>query len=202
MNHVIITISREYCSGGRLIGAAVAKELDIPFYDRQLIEMAAEKSGLSPEFIENNENQRTSSFLYGLATGGQLSGAYLFDTPVGDRAFFAQAAVIRELAAKGSCVILGRCAGYILRDDPGRLNVFLHAPLENRLKLAREIYGMTGDDLEERILRVDKARRSYHKNYTGESWNDVRNYNLTIDTSKAGINGSIQAILGFVKNRE
>ena len=200
MKDIIITISREFCSGGRVIAETVAMELGIPFYDRKLIELAAEKSGLSPEFIEHNENQPPSSFLYGLAINGK--GGYGFqETPIGDRAFFAQADAIREIASKGGCVIVGRCAGYILRDDPHLMNVFLHAPLETRLQRARELYGMTGDDLAERLTRVDKGRRNYHKNYTGENWNDMRCYDLCINTAKVGVEGAARAILAAIGYR-
>jgi len=197
--HTLITISREYCSGGRLIGNAVAKELGVPFYDRELISLAAQKSGLSPEFIENHELKGNTSFLYGLSTGGR-SGFYSFyETPIGDKAFFAQAAVIRELAARGSCVIVGRCAGYILRNDPNRLNVFLYAPLSNRVKTAQELYDMEGEDLSEQILRIDKGRKNYHKNYTGENWSDLRCYDLAINTAASGIQGAVQAILALAR---
>ena len=197
--HTLITISREYCSGGRLIGSSVAKELGIPFYDKELIELAAQKSGLSPEFIAKHEQKGPSSFLYGLASGNHGSPYNFHDTPMGDKAFFAQAAVIRDLASKGSCVIVGRCAGYILRNDPNRVNIFLHAPLENRVKRARDLYGLTGTDLAEQILRVDKGRRNYHKNYTGENWYDIRCYDLSINTAISGIDGAVQAILALTR---
>jgi cytidylate kinase len=201
MQGVIITISREYCSGGRLVGAAVAKELDIPMYDRQLIELAAKKSGLSPDFIENNENRKTSSFLYSLYAGGQLGSAYFFDTPMGDKAFFAEAAVIRDLASKGSCVIVGRCAGYILREDPHLVGVFLHAPLEERMKRAKESYSMTDDDLAEKIVRMDRGRRNYHKTYTGENWSDINSNDIILNTAVSGIEGAAGAILAAAAHR-
>jgi cytidylate kinase len=201
MQGVIITISREYCSGGRLVGAAVAKELDIPMYDRQLIELAAKKSGLSPDFIENNENRKTSSFLYSLYAGGQLGSAYFFDTPMGDKAFFAEAAVIRDLASKGSCVIVGRCAGYILREDPHLVRVFLHAPLEERMKRAKESYSMTDDDLAEKIVRMDRGRRNYHKTYTGENWSDINSNDIILNTAVSGIEGAAGAILAAAAHR-
>ena len=197
MKTPIIAISREFCSGGRLVGEAVAAELGVPFYDRKLIELAAEKSGFSADYIEHSESQPPTSFLYGLAISGK--GGYSFhETPISDRAFFAQAEVIRELAAHGGCVIVGRCAGYILRENPNLLSVFLFAPPETRLQRARELYGMTRDDLAEYMTRVDKGRRRYHKTYTGETWNDLRCYDLCINTAKTDIDGAAHAILAAV----
>lgn len=196
MDKIIITISREYASGGRLVGEKLAERLGITFYDRKLIELAAEKSGLSPTFIEKSEEQATPSFLYNLAASAHSSAGYLWEyhTPVSDKAFFAQSAVIRELAERESCVILGRCAGYILREEPGCINVFLHGSLDDRLERAVNVYGMESKGLADKLVKIDRGRTNYHRYHTGENWYDVRAYDLVIDTSASGIDGAAECI--------
>ena len=153
MKHVVITIGREYGSGGRLIAKQLSEELGITFYDKELITAVARKTGFSENFIRDSEHQRpTNSFLYDLYTAVQTPS-------VPDQVFIAQAKVIKEAASRESCVIVGRCADYILRDDPRRLSVFVHAPLDERVRRAREEYGVQEPNLESFVLRQDKARR-------------------------------------------
>ena len=203
MKKFIVTISREFGSGGRLVGRQLAEAQGVPFYDRELIELAAKKSGLSPDFIARSEERAASSFAFGLAAGSHVGNGYFmqYDVPVNDRAFFAQSAVISELAAKGSCVIVGRCAGYILRDDPNCVNVFIFAPLDSRIRRAVDDYGLKEDNLAERILKADKGRYNYHKHYTGENWLDARAYDLCINTGKVGIQGAVDAITAYLEHR-
>ncbi|MCL2342524.1 MAG: cytidylate kinase-like family protein [Firmicutes bacterium] len=203
MKRAVITINREFCSGGRNVGRQLAQALDIPFYDKELIALASEKSGLAPEYIENAESQTTSSFLFGLATAQQGVGNYFarYDMPVGDRAFLAQSAAIRELAERGSCVIVGRCATYVLREDPDNIRVFVHAAVSDRLRRGAEDYGLPQKGLADKLIRIDKARSSYFKFYTGEVWNDMRNYDISVSTSAFGVNGAAAMILTAVKGR-
>lgn len=203
MNRTIITISREFGSGGRLVGEKIAKKLGIPFYDRKLIDLAAEKSGLAPEYLEKTENQPASSLLYSLATSAPATSGYLlhYDTPVSDKAFFAQSEVIREIAQQGSAVILGRCGGYILREDPDRLNIFLHGSLDNRLRRATEEYGMDPKGLANILVKTDKGRSNYHKYYTGENWQDIRTYDIAINTETTGIDGAVEILYAMAMNR-
>lgn len=201
MENVIITISREFASGGRLVGKKLSELLGIPFYDKEIIELAAEKSGLSPEFIKNSEEQSRSAFIHGFASGApQMSGGlYLqYETPANDKAFFAQSAVIRDLADKGSCVILGRCGGYILRERHNCVSVLLHSTLSDRSERAAKVYGMDYSDLADRLLKADKARYNYHKYYTGENWMDAHNYSLTLNTAICGVDGAVDAILAYI----
>ena len=133
MNNMVITIGRQYGSGGRMVGEALAERLGIPMYDKKLIELAAKESGLSEEFIRQAEQKRTSSFLYGLYLSSQ-------SLPLADQVFLAESDVIRKVAEE-SCIIVGRCADYILRDHPRHLRVFVHAPLAERLRRAQTEYG-------------------------------------------------------------
>jgi len=201
MNHLVIAISREYGSGGRKIGEEAARQLGISYYDKVLLQLAAERSGLSPEFLEKNEEQSPGSFLFRLSTAALGANFfYQYDIPVGDKAFFAQTAVIKELAEKESCVIVGRCAEYILQAHPRCLKVFLYAPFEKRLERVMGEYGLTEHDARERIHRIDKSRANYYRNYTGEPWGEARDHDLTINTAAAGgLDGAVDVIVSMAK---
>ena len=203
MQKVIITISREFGSGGRLVGQKLADELGIAYYDRKLIELVAKESGLAPEFIERSGEQAASSLLFSLATTAHTPGGYFmqYETPVESKAFFAQASVIKELAEKESCVIVGRCAGYILRDNPNCINVFVHGNLDDRVKRASELYGQNPDGLADKLIKTDKGRANYHRYHTGESWTDVRSYHLTVNTAVSGIDGAVNTLQTYIENR-
>ena len=165
MSKTIITISRQYASGGRLVGEKLAKSLNIPFYDRELITLAAKESGFSEKFFENADKQSVNSLLYSLSTGmynavGQFDGAN--NLPLNDKVFLVQYNVIRSLAEKGSCVIVGRCADYVLREDPEVIHVFIHSDIQSRVRRAVEEYGMPAERAEAMILKGDKRRAAYY----------------------------------------
>jgi len=201
MKRTVITISREFCSGGRLIAAALSEKLGIPLYDKELITLAAAKSGFAPEFIENAESRRPSSYLFGLATVGGSSVDYAYEMPTGDKAFMAQSSAIRELAEKGSGIFIGRCSSFILRDDPDRISVFIHDNLTNRMKRAAEVYNLSGGGIAEKILKTDKRRAGYCRHYTGEAWNDIKNYDLSINTGTFGIDAAVDMLVSLVSGR-
>ena len=187
MKRIVITISREYGSGGRLIAKQLSEKLGITFYDKQLIAEVAKKTGFSENFIRDTEHQRpTNSFLFDLYT--------TVATPsVPDQVFIAQAKVIKEAAAKESCVIVGRCADYILRDEPNVLRVFVHAPLDQRIRRAREEYGAEEENLESYVIRQDKARASYHNYFAAGRWGQSREYDLCVN-SRIGIDACVATI--------
>ena len=194
MSNYVISISREFGSGGRLIGKQLAARLGIPCYDRTLILKTAEKSGLSPDFIARAEERARSRFHMSIAPIG--IGAPTMSShgiPVSHQAFFAQSDVIRELADQGPCVIVGRCADYILRDDPRRLSVFVHAPLDERVRRAREEYGVQEPNLESFVLRQDKARASYYNYFATGKWGQSREYDLCVN-SRMGIAAAVATI--------
>ena len=196
MKKRIITISREFGSGGRTVGALVAKMLGIKFYDQELIEKAVEKTGFSHEFIQEAGEyaSSTSKLLFNMT----LSSAY---SSVGlpsnyDKIYVAQNNIIRELADSEPCVIVGRCADYILREREDCLNVFVHADLEFRKKHVLENYG---DDpkrpIEKRLAEKDKKRHLYYKHYTGKTWGDSRNYHLSLNTAVVGVERAAEWIV-------
>ena len=196
MEKFIIAISREYGSGGRHIGELLANGLGVPFYDKQIIRMASEKSGLSAGFIERSDESIPNTFLHNLKYSGYTSydSISFYDTPVTDKVFLAQSSAIKEVAAGGSCVIVGRCAGYVLRDDPALVAVFIRGKLEDRARHAVEFYGLPPQNAAERIKKIDKSRTNYYKYYTSRQWGSIEHFDLVINSSFTGIDGAVEII--------
>ncbi len=196
MAYSIITISREFGTGARLIGREVAALLNYGYYDRALIEMAAEKTGLSEEFIERTEEKASNSFLYNLATAAYMASdpTMEYTVPVNDRAFMVQSDVIRDIARSSNGVIVGRCADYVLKDHPRLLRVFIFANKADRINRIVNEYGQDAKNAESVLNKIDKGRANYHKFYTGTAWRSMDNYDLCINTSHTGIQGAVMAI--------
>ncbi|MDR1217926.1 MAG: cytidylate kinase-like family protein [Oscillospiraceae bacterium] len=203
MSGFTLTISREYGSGGRQVGEKLAEALKVSFYDKSIIKMAAEKSGLSADYIEKSEESIPSTFLFNLknSTFSGFDSISFYETPTSDKMFLAQSAVIKEMAASESCVIVGRCADYILRDDPGSVRVFVHANTEDRIKRAVESYDLTDEKAPAAVKRIDKNRANYYKYYTNRLWGDYRNYDLAVNTSFTGIDGAVKVIIAMLSAR-
>lgn len=173
----VITISREYGSGGREIGEQLAKELGIPFYNKELINMAAKESGLSEEYIRKTEQVKSTSFLYGLYMGAQ-------QLPMNDQIFLVQSKLIRKIAEEGPCVIVGRCADYVLRERKDLLSVFIHAPMDLRIQRAQEVYEKSAANMEDFIKKKDKKRASFYNYFSQNKWGSAKNYNLSISSAQ------------------
>lgn len=202
MSNYVISISREFGSGGRMIGKQLAARLGIPCYDRTLIQKTAEKSGLSPEFIARAEERARSRIHLPLASLGTGVAAYTQQgVPVSLQAFFAQSEVIRELADEGPCVIVGRCSDYVLGGRPGCLKVFLWADLDSRVRRCLDEYHLPPAGVEQRIRQTDRDRSSYYAHYTGRTWGDMRNFDLTLNTAVTGVDGAVEVIAALVKAR-
>lgn len=199
MSKVIITIGRELGSGGRTIGKEVANRLGIEYYDRQIIDEAAKLSGLSAEYIREAEENITNSFLYNLvmntAYGYPISSNPNNAMPLSTQIFLAQQDAIVKLAEKGSCVIVGRCADYVLKDRERLLRCFIYAPLESRVRRAVNEYGADRDGAEKMIRQMDKKRSSRYNAYTDQIWGSRANYDLMIDSASLGIIGACDLIL-------
>ena len=187
-NYPVITISRQYGSGGREIAQQLAKKLGVPYYDNKLITLAAQQSGFDPALFEHADKNASNSLLFSLSLYSGSTGTYTM--PLGDKVFLIQSDIIRKVAQEGPCVIVGRCANYVLRKYENCLNVFLHAPLERRVQRAREEYGLTGTKVRDEVQRIDKKRSVYYGNFTGERWGDAANYDLCINTDAVGIEGA------------
>ncbi len=188
----VITISRQYGSGGRDIGLALSKKFGIPYYDNELITMAAKESGFAPELFKNADQSASNSLLFSLSMYGTTTGT--FNMPLGDQVFVIQSDIIKKVASEGPCIIIGRCADYILRDFPGCLSVFLHAPLEERIARAVNSYGADPLKAKEFVVKTDKKRSVYYAHFTGEKWGVAENYHLALDTARIGINGTVETL--------
>ena len=195
MAHTVITVGREYGSGGRLIAQKAAEALGIPFFDRSIINMAAEETGLSADFIRRTEQQKTSSFLYNLYMSTQ-------SLPVNDQVFIAQSEVIRRVAAEGPCIIVGRCADYVLRNQSGvdALNLFIHAPMEERIRRVREEYKVQAPDLRLYILKQDKNRAAYYEHFTDGQWGKAQNYHLAVSIG-LGLETIVRLLTDLMRDR-
>lgn len=196
MSNLIITIAREHGSGGRLIGRKLAEELGIAFYDREIITMAAKESGFTEDFIAQMENTRTSSFLYSIYTATR-------ELPLTEQVYLMQANIIRDLASKGSCVIVGRCADHVLKNEEKCVRTFIHAPIEARVRRVKEFYNEeegTDEQVKTRILKKDKKRASYYEYYTQSKWGLAQNYNITLDSSM-GIDTAVEVLKAVAKEK-
>ena len=198
----LVTISREYGSGGRIIGKLVAEKLGVPFYDKEIIDLAVEESGFSREMIESAELKAKSSFAYSLAStvgfGESVSGGSL---SVNEKLFLAQFDVIREIGEKGEGVIVGRCADYVLRDTPGVTNVFIYSEMEERIRRCTEVYGDDPKKVKNIIATYDKARQNYYNYHTCPKWGDYRNYNLVSNTYCITEEQAADLIVSYVRGR-
>lgn len=187
----VITISREFGSGGRTIAKVIAEKLGYAYYDKELIEKAAQESGLSKKFIEE----------YGEASPGKSIFSYAFigrdrkGASIGDYLWSVQRKVIEEIAEKGNCVIVGRCADYILKDRQDCFHVFIHGSLDFKKKRIVQLYGETGTDPEKRLLEKDKTRAMNYRYYTDRTWGMAKNYHLTLDSSVIGIEKCAEIII-------
>ena len=182
--HTIITISRQHGSGGREIGQKVAKQLGIPFYDREIIELAAKNSDIDIRFFENSETKDTGNLLYRLSNDVHLT------QPITDKIFLQQVQVIRDLAAKGSCVIVGRCADVILADQAHLLRVFVCADAATRETRVRTVYREPAENLD----KLEKNRRSYYQHYTGRNFGDAENYDMCLNSGSLGMEECVKTI--------
>jgi len=196
--NLIVTISREYGSGGHEIGQRVARKLGLPFYDRNLIELTAEQSGFTPDYIEKNEQKLAHSLLFELY---EQNYAYVNEQrPPLDALFLVQSKIIRNICAKESCVIVGRCANFIMKDNPNCFNVFIHANNESRKNKITNEYGVKTKITDKQLIEKDLERANYCLHYTGNNWNDASNYDMTIDSSRYSSDEVAQLIKSAVDN--
>lgn len=198
----LVTISREYGSGGRIIGKLLAEKLGVPFYDKEIIEMAVAESGFSKEMMESAELKAKNGFAYNLAAALNFSeGLGATNLSVNEKLFLAQFQVITEIGNKGEGVIVGRCADYVLKDMPGVTNVFVYAEMEDRIKRAVEAYGDDPAKAASAIVTYDKARQNYYNYHTCQKWGEYKNYNLSINSSYITEDEAAGLIAEYVERR-
>ncbi len=200
-NKYVITIGRQFGTGGRAIAEKLAKKLSIPFYDKELISLAAKESGINPEIFKSVDETAANSLLYSLSMGlynfnGPLA---MGDLPVNDKLYILQHQIIKELAAKEPCVIVGRCADYVLKDNPHTINIFIHANMEYRKKRAVVVHNIDERRAETIINKTDKTRANYYSFYTGQKWGATQNYDLCIDSSKLSDEQIVNLICAYIE---
>lgn len=196
--NLVITIGRQFGSGGHNVGEELAKRLEIPYYDKGILAEAARDSGICEELFEQHDEKPTRSLLFSLMTGDQ--SGYM-GMPLQHKLFLAQFDTIRRVASEGPCVIVGRCADYVLRDHVNAVSVFIKADLPSRVARAIE-RGADPMRAEDIVHKADKQRASYYNYYATDNWGDVANYDLCVDTGKLGIEGAAELIEKFVMLRE
>ncbi len=190
----IVTIGRQYGSGGRNIGIQLAKELGVPFYDQNILKQAAAESGLCEKILENYD-EKPRSFLYSIAMDpfGYALGGIPANT-LDQRVYMATFDTINTIADKGSCVIIGRCADYVLRERKNVLRVFLYASMEERIKAVMERDDLSEAAAKQKISRMDRSRAAYYEFYSTQKWGAVDSYDLCIDTGLLGQDGTVALI--------
>ncbi len=205
MANAIITIARQYGSGGHEVGKKLAQELRLPFYDKELLERAAKDSGFCQEIFENYDEKPTNSFLYSLVMDtysmGYSSAAFA-EMPLNHKIFLAQFNAIKDIAKEGLCVIVGRCADYALTDFPNAINVYLYADLKDRISRIARRHDLTDARAKDLIQKTDKSRASYYNYYTNKKWGEAAGYDLCLNTGTLGIDGTVSMIREFVAYKE
>lgn len=203
----VITIGRMYGSAGRDIGEIVAKALGYTFYDKELVELAAEKSNISSDAVRTIDEKATSSLLYSLVTGSYsrgIAGPLYYEMPLNDRLFITQSDIIRDVAKQGDCVIVGRCADYVLEDeeDVELVNVFIYAPLDWRAQRVQKRFGLSDRKSKEKVAKTDKQRRTYYNYYSNRDWGEMSNYDICINTKTVGIEKAAEMIINYIRSTE
>lgn len=197
----VITIGREFGSGGREIGRILAEKLNIKCYDKELLALSAKESGLSEELFKFNDEKPTNSFLYSLVMDtysmGYSSSSYM-DVPMNQKIFMAQYDCIKKLVEQESCIIVGRCADYALKDMPGLVSVFISADMDFKVKRVTEMYGCDEEKAKDIINKTNKKRASYYNFYSNKKWADSRSYDLCINSSAVGIENAVDLIIHFM----
>lgn len=204
MEHIVVTIARQYGSGGKTVGEMYAKELGIPCYGMNLLKMASEESGINEQLFMQFDEKLRNNLLLRMTTDlydGQVIPPGHKDFVSAKNLFNWQAEVIKRLAKSETCVIIGRAADYVLKDYPNVVSVFVHASPEFNLARAMERNSMTTAEMEKFIASTDKYRSDFYKHYTGREWTDARNYDLCLNSGKLGFERCVEEIKAYIKVR-
>ncbi len=197
----IITITRQYGSGGREIGKKLAEAYGIPFYDSEIITRAAKETGFAEVTFEKAEDKAHNSLLYSIAMGMNVFSSQevgFTGLSLDDKVFLAQSNVIRKVAEEGPCVIVGRCADYILKDKENVVNVFISASPDFRIRRSIEVDNLQEAKAAEIVLKKDKSRANYYKYHSGERWNNILNYHIAVRSDMCGIDGTVECLKNYI----
>lgn len=204
MEKYVITIARGYGSGGRTIGKMLAEELGINFYDREILRLASDDSGINEELFARADEKLKGSLLYKVAKNvykGELIPPESDKFVSNQNLFNYQAKVLKELAEKESFIVIGRCADYVLKDIPNLIRIFVHAPLDHCIDVVEDMSSMSRKEIEQFILKTDKYRADYYNYYTGNNWNDARNYDLCLNTQELTFDKCVEIVKNFMHVR-
>lgn len=201
---MVITIGREYGSGGKELGEKLAEKLGYKFYDQELVEMAAEKSDIHASILHKADEQASRSLLYSIATG--IDTRFFtpsYELPINDKLFIEQANVIKEIAQKEDCVIVGRCADYIL-ESAGipSIDLFIYASKDAKIARISKLYDLSPDKAKDKIKKVEKSRKTYYNYYSNKEWGELTNYDLCINTTNMSIDKAVDVAINFIKSQE
>lgn len=200
MKNYVISIGRQYGCGANEVATKLSKALNIPYYDKEIIKRSAKESGFDENIFSFYDERPTNSFLFNMSADG-LAGIGSNGLSLEDRVFQYQFDTIRKVAGEGSCIIVGRCSDYILKDCPNLLTVFLHADDNFRLERINKIYGFDGKNAVKELKAVDKKRARFHNFYSDKKWGDAAAYDLSIDVSKIGIDGTVDLISHYINSK-
>lgn len=204
MEHFVITIARGYGSGGKTMGKMLAEELGVHFYDRELLRLASDESGINEELFGKADEQLKKSLLFRIARKeykGQLIPPDREDFVSNDNLFNYQAKVIRQIAEQESCIIVGRCADYILKDKDNVVKIFVHASVEDCVERLEDMFHLPKKELEKKVIDTDKRRSEYYKYYTGRNWEDAKNYDLCLNSGKLGFEKCVEIVKNYLEIR-
>ncbi len=201
----IITIGRQFGSGGHEIGQKLAEHFQIKYYDKELLSRAAKESGYCEEMLKSNDERPTNSFLYNLVMDTYSFGynaSSFVDMPISHKVFLAQFDTIKKIADEGPCVIVGRCADYALTDYQNCLNIFIHADEKAKIKRIKENFDVNDSKAKDMMIKKDKQRQSYYNYYSSKKWGRADSYDLTVNSAKLGIDGTVKMIIQYVEELE
>lgn len=204
MSKYVITIARGYGSGGRTIGKMLSEELGIPYYDRDLLRLASDDSGINEQLFAKADEKLKKSLLYKIAHNvykGEIIPPDSDDFVSNDNLFNYQAKIIKELAGTESCIIIGRCADFVLKDYENVIKVFVHAPLNECIKNVKEISDKSDKEIEKQIASIDRHRSEYYKYYTGREWDNAKNYDLCLNSGDLGYHKCVDIVKAYMDIR-
>ncbi|MCR5293912.1 MAG: cytidylate kinase-like family protein [Lachnospiraceae bacterium] len=202
--NIVITISREYGSGGRAVGERLAKELGIEYYDKDIIKMAAEESGINEGLFNMTEEKVKAKAMSRLTRNiytGELISPDKRDFTSPENLFSYQAKIIKQLADRESCIVVGRCADFILEGRDNVVRVFIHAPKSYRLSQAEKRMSLSPKELDRYVDKVNHEREVYYEHFTGRKWSDAHHFDLCLDVSRLGVEKCVEIIKGYMKVR-
>ncbi len=203
--NTIITIGRQFGSGGHEIGEKLANHFGIQYFDKKLLSRAAKESGFCEEMLKNHDERPTNSFLYNLVmdtyTFGYNSSAFV-DMPISHKVFMAQFDTIKKIAEEEACVIVGRCADYALQEYKNSLHIFIHAEEDFKIKRIMDTFHISEDEAREMMIKKDKQRQSYYNYYSTKKWGRSDSYDLSISSSVLGIDGTVDMLIQYIENFE